>query len=113
MFFSIVIPCYKSAHTIRDVVELSTAELEKLGHTCEFVLVDDCSPDDGETICQLRALADDYSYVRVIELASNAGQHNALMAGLGQAQGEAIIGMDDDLLTHRSQLPILIEEFRM
>lgn len=111
MFFSIVIPCYKSSHTIRDVVEMSTEELTRLGHTCEFVLVDDCSPDNGETICELRALADDYSHVRVIELANNAGQHNALMAGLNETRGEAIIGMDDDLQTHPSQLPILVEEF--
>ena len=32
MLFSIVIPCYKSSHTIRDVVELSAAEYCELIH---------------------------------------------------------------------------------
>ena len=110
--YSVIIPCYKSSHTIREVVELTAAKLEELGRTpFEFVLVDDCSPDDGETICALRALADDYEYVKVIELAQNSGQHNAVMAGLNYAEGDALIAMDDDMQTHPSQLPKLFEAF--
>mgnify|MGYP000405365569 CR=1 FL=1 len=36
------------------------------------------------------------------------GQHNAIMAGLNYAEGDYIIGMDDDLQTHPSQIPKLI-----
>lgn len=112
MFFSVIIPCYKSAHTIGEVVELSIEQFERIGiDRYEFVLVDDASPDDGETLARLRMLADTYSCVRVVELACNAGQHNSLMAGLNEARGDAIIGMDDDLQTHPSQLPVLIAEF--
>lgn len=110
--YSVIIPCYKSSHTIREVVELTAAKLEELGRTpYEFVLVDDCSPDDGETICALRALADDHEYVKVIELAQNSGQHNAVMAGLNYAKGDTLIAMDDDMQTHPSQLPKLFEAF--
>ena len=110
--YSVIIPCYKSAHTIREVVELTAAKLEELGRTpFEFVLVDDCSPDDGETISTLRAVADDHKYVKVIELAHNAGQHNAVMAGLNYAEGDVLIAMDDDMQTHPSQLPKLFEAF--
>ena len=112
MLYSIVIPCYKSSHTIREAVELTAAMMEQLGKTpFEFILVDDCSPDDGETLAVLRALADEYDYVSVVELAQNAGQHNAIMAGLNYASGDAIVGMDDDLQTHPSQLPALFEAF--
>ncbi len=112
MLYSIVIPCYKSAHTIREVVELTSAKMEEMGKTpYEFVLVDDSSPDGGDTICELRALADEYPYVKVIELAQNAGQHNAVMAGLNHAEGEILIAMDDDMQTHPSQLPVMFEEF--
>jgi undecaprenyl-phosphate 4-deoxy-4-formamido-L-arabinose transferase len=94
------------------VVELTAAKLEELGRTpFEFVLVDDYSPDDGETICELRALADDHDYVKVIELARNSGQHNAVMAGLNYAEGDVLIAMDDDMQTHPSQLPKLFEAF--
>ena len=110
--YSIVIPCYSSSHTIRQVVEGATEKMNEMGRTpFEFVLVDDCSPDDGATVRELHALADEYDNITVVELAVNAGQHNAMMAGLNQAEGDAIISMDDDMQTHPSQLPKLFEEF--
>ena len=112
MLYSVVIPCYKSSHTISSVVELTMAELTRINKVpYEFVLVDDASPDEGETLQVLRSLADQYPCVRVVELAGNAGQHNAIMAGLNEARGDVIIGMDDDLQTHPSQLPALFEGF--
>lgn len=112
MLYSIIIPCYCSAKTIRQVVELTVPELERLGKTpYEFILVDDCSPDHGETIRELKQLVDEYAYVKVVELAKNAGQHNAVMAGLNRASGDVLIAMDDDLQTHPTQLPLLFEEF--
>ena len=110
--YSIVIPCYNSSHTIRNVVELTAKKMTELGRTpFEFVLVDDHSPDGGATVCELRKLADDHDYVKVIELAINSGQHNATLAGLNHASGDVLIGMDDDMQTHPSQLPVLLEEF--
>lgn len=112
MLYSVIIPCYKSSHTIRQVVEMTSAELNKLNKTpYEFILIDDCSPDDGETVLELRSLADDYNFVKVVELAHNSGQHNAVMAGLNVAEGDVLIAMDDDMQTHPSQLPALFEEF--
>ena len=47
MLLSIVIPCYRSAHTISKVVEMSMEVIDKIeGLDCEFVLVNDCSPDN-------------------------------------------------------------------
>ncbi|MDO4517760.1 MAG: glycosyltransferase [Bacillota bacterium] len=110
--YSIIIPCYKSAKSIREVVEMTSEELKNLNRTpFEFVLVDDYSPDEGATICELRSLADDYDFVRVVELAQNAGQHNAVMAGLNEAKGDVLIAMDDDGQTHWSQLRYLFDEF--
>ena len=112
MLHSVIIPCYKSSHTIRQVVEETSVVLTDIGRTpFEFVLVDDCSPDNGDTLCELKALAADYDYVTVVELAQNAGQHNAVMAGLNYAQGDVLIAMDDDMQTHPSQLPVMFEEF--
>ena len=112
MIYSIIIPCYRSSQTIRKVVEMTMQELEKLEiHQYEFVLVDDCSPDGGETMAALMGLVRDYDCVRVVELAKNAGQHNAVMAGLNYAQGDVFIAMDDDMQTHPSQLKYLLAEF--
>ena len=112
MLYSIIIPCYKSSRSIREVVEGTIEVLEGTGRIpYEFVLVDDHSPDGGDTVCALQALADDYRCIKVVELAQNAGQHNAVMAGLNEASGDALIAMDDDGQTHPSQLPALFEKF--
>lgn len=112
MLYSIIIPCYRSSATIRKVVEMTAAELERIGKVpFEFVLVDDYSPDDGATVRELEAVANDHPYVKVVELARNSGQHNAVMAGLNYASGDVLIAMDDDMQTHPSQLPVLFEEF--
>lgn len=112
MLYSVVIPCYKSAQSIRQVIELTAIELCRLNKKpFEFVLVDDYSPDDGATLKELRALADQYDYVTVVELAQNSGQHNAVMAGLNYASGDVIIAMDDDMQTHPSQLQKMFDEF--
>lgn len=108
MLYSVVIPCYNSAHTIRQVIESTAEELTREGRTpYEFILVDDFSPDDGATVSELISLSKDYKEVKVIELARNSGQHNAIMAGLHYAGGDYIILMDDDMQTHPSQLPAL------
>lgn len=112
MLYSIVIPCYKSSKTIRKVVEMTMQEMDRLGRReYEFVLVDDCSPDDGETMAALMGLVRDYACVKVVELAKNAGQHNAVMAGLNEGSGDVFIAMDDDMQTHPSQLGALLSEF--
>lgn len=112
MVYSIIIPCYKSSQTIRKVVEMTMQELDRLNRKeYEFVLVDDCSPDGGDTMAALMGLVRDYPCVKVVELAKNAGQHNAVMAGLNHATGDAFIAMDDDMQTHPSQLQYLLAEF--
>lgn len=112
MKYSIVIPCYNSSHTIRAVVEETAAEMKRLRRTpFEFILIDDYSPDGNATLTELRKLADEYDYVKIIQLAKNAGQHNATMAGLNYAEGDVIISMDDDGQTHCSQLEKLFSRF--
>lgn len=112
MLHSIIIPCYNSDQTIRKVVEMTMAEMDRLNRKeYEFVLVDDFSPNNPKTINVLKALAREYPCVRVIELAYNSGQHNAVMAGLNYAKGDVLIAMDDDMQTHPSQLQYLFAEF--
>lgn len=110
MLYSVVIPCYKSDQTIEHVVNQTREEMVRLGRgNVEFVLVNDCSPDGGKTIARLKEMAEVQKDVKVIDLAKNSGQHNALMAALRHAKGDVIIGMDDDGQTHPSQLGKLFE----
>lgn len=112
MRYSIVIPCYKSADTIETVVSTTAEEMNKMGRfDFEFVLVNDCSLDQGATIRKLKELASKMPYVRVIDLAKNSGQHNASMAGLRCATGDVFISMDDDMQTRPSELPKMFKAF--
>ena len=111
MLYTVIIPCYKSSETIRKVVEETMAQFEQMKRgEVEFVLVDDCSPDDGATVRALRTIVKDYPNVKAVELAKNSGQHNAQMAALNYAKGDFIISMDDDGQTSPTQLPKLLDE---
>lgn len=111
MLVSIVIPCYNSEHTIRDVVELTMREFEEMdGYECEFVLVNDNSKDS--TADAIRRLSEDYPRVHGLSLMRNFGQHNGLMCGMNYTSGDLVVGMDDDMQTHPSQLPVILNEMR-
>lgn len=111
MLISVVVPCYNSEHTIRELVELTLNEIKKLPeYEVEFVLVNDYSKD--KTWDVLRSLSDQYPFVKAINLAKNFGQHNAIMAGLNYTEGDLIVGMDDDMQTHPSQLPKLLDKMK-
>lgn len=104
---SIVIPCYNSEHTIAEVVELTMAEFAKLpGYDCEFVLVNDNSSDG--TFAQIRQLGERYPNVHGVSLMRNFGQHNGLMCGMNFVSGDLVMGMDDDMQTHPSQIPTIL-----
>ncbi|MDO4501620.1 MAG: glycosyltransferase family 2 protein [Coriobacteriia bacterium] len=102
MLVSVVIPCYYSEKTIAKVVRLTRQELTGAGYDYEFVLVNDGSTDG--TFAQIRELCAEDPCVVGVDCAKNMGQHNAIMAGLKQAQGDAVLLMDDDMQTHPSQV---------
>ena len=107
MLVSVVVPCYNSEATIGKVVEMVMAEFEKLpDYTCEFVLVNDNSRDG--TFEEIRRLCGKYKNVRGINLMRNFGQHNALMAAMNYVKGDLVLGMDDDMQTHPSQITKLL-----
>lgn len=111
MLVSIVIPCYNSEKSIRQVVELTMDVFRTLpDYECEFVLVNDNSRD--HTYEEIRALCRDYPNVKGISLMRNFGQHCALMCAMNYAGGDLVLGMDDDLQTHPSQIPKLLEKQR-
>ena len=95
MLISFVIPCYRSEKTLPDVVETIRRTMAKIPEAdLEFVLVNDCSPDNTwQTIC---GLAEKYDNVRGVNLAKNAGQQSAILAGLRFSKGDLVAVSDDD-----------------
>lgn len=109
MLISIVIPCYYSEKTIRKEAELILEEFtHNKGYECELILVNDGSTD--KTFDVIKELAREHSNIKGINLMKNFGQHNALMAGLRFTSGQYVMGMDDDMQTHPSQMFKLIHK---
>ena len=79
-------------------------------YDCEFVLVNDGSTDG--TYEKIKELAEKYPFVQGVNLLRNFGQHNALMAALHYVRGDYVLGMDDDMQTHPSQIHKLVEKIQ-
>ncbi|MEG1825685.1 MAG: glycosyltransferase family 2 protein [Gordonibacter sp.] len=107
MKISVVIPCYYSEKVIADVVSQTRAELVASGYDYEFVLVNDGSRD--KTFQAIEKLCEEDTRIKGIDLMRNFGQHNAIMAGLHETTGDAVLLMDDDMQTHPSQCLALIK----
>jgi glycosyltransferase involved in cell wall biosynthesis len=103
---SIVIPIYRGAQTIGSLVDLLINTLSK-EYRLEIVLVNDCSPDDSETIC-MKKCRERPDIVRFYSLAKNVGEHNAVMAGLNNCSGEWVVIMDDDFQNPVSEVRKLV-----
>lgn len=94
---SIVVPVYRSARILPQLVAQIHAEMckEGLSDRFELLLVNDASPDNSWQV--IRSLAAAHPFIRGISLRRNFGQHNAIMAGLNHAKGDFVVLMDDDL----------------
>lgn len=106
---SIVIPVYRSARILTDLTErIETVIRAIYGDAFEVILVNDCSPDGSWEVIQ--KLCQSRSWLKGINLRKNAGQHNAIMAGLRHATGRYIIMMDDDLQHSPADIPLLVAQ---
>lgn len=92
---SIVVPVYNGAKTVGPLVAaLSALEIEG---GMEIILVDDGSPDNSAEVCEGLAKAGGKVPVRAVLHSRNYGEHAAVLTGLRQVRGRAVITMDDDL----------------
>lgn len=99
---SIVVPVYKS----EDCLEALAARVDSVLKNYELILVNDCSPDKSWAV--IRNLAAGNRKIKALSLMKNAGQDNALMAGLSVASGEYVVIMDDDLQHDPVDIPRLL-----
>ena len=84
---SIVIPCYRSASYLGDVVKEILKKTKGI-NLKELILVDDGSPDDVWDV--IRKLSRENKLIKGIHFSRNFGQHAALMAGYRKAGGDYI-----------------------
>jgi len=106
---SFIIPCFCSEKTIESVVhEIEQTMKGKRGFTYEIILINDGSPDN--TYETIRKLGKDNSKIRGISLSKNYGQTSANLAGYKHAQGDIIVGCDDDGQTPVNEVFKLVDK---
>src|SRR5690606_10573479 len=105
---SIVIPVYRSAASLYDLIAELGRWLPELSPVYEVILIDDGSPDDSWRI--IDELSSSHPWVRGIALMRNYGQHNALLCGIRAARYDVTVTMDDDLQHPPSEIRKLIDE---
>lgn len=112
---SIVIPCYRSAPVLAGLVERTDTTMSALIKNglledWELILVIDGSPDNTASVAV--DIVKTHPRVRVLELRRNFGQHNALVAGIRDANFDTIVTIDDDLQHPPEEIPKLLAVLR-
>ena len=98
---STVTPVYKGAETLRELIskiQIYRDTLEKMNGPIvlsESIFVDDGSIDGSSDV--LIEIQNKYSWVKVVTLSRNFGQHSATVAGILHSSGDWIVTLDEDL----------------
>jgi undecaprenyl-phosphate 4-deoxy-4-formamido-L-arabinose transferase len=93
---SVVIPVYNEDASLPALFQRIYPALDALGRSYELIFVDDGSRDQSMRV--LRGQFDRRPDVtRVVLLATNFGQHMAILAGFQHARGEIVVTLDADL----------------
>jgi glycosyltransferase involved in cell wall biosynthesis len=108
--FSVIITCHHEEKSIDEFSGRLLQTLESMGRGHEIIFVNDGSTDG--TFDRLREIFEANPRVTVIaDIFRNAGQANAISAGISLARGHNHIFIDSDLQLDPEELPRLIEVF--
>jgi glycosyltransferase involved in cell wall biosynthesis len=104
---SIVIPVFNGESNCAELVGRLGKVLDVPSRRFEVLLVNDGSHDRSWAL--ISELAQEYPWVRGVDLMRNYGQHNALLCGIRDARFEVIVTMDDDLQNPPEEIPRLLD----
>lgn len=95
---SVVVPVYQGEHVLDELVEelsrLANPEPSRAWKLHEVVLVWDGAIDGSHVVLQRLEL--EYSWIRVVWLSRNYGQHAATIAGLASTSSDWVVTIDED-----------------
>ncbi|WP_045217516.1 glycosyltransferase family 2 protein [Desulfonatronovibrio magnus] len=104
---SIVIPVYRSAPWLEELIQEVSQVLENHSLSHEIILIDDSSPDNSWQV--IKDIAKNNTAVRGFQLMNNEGQIRATLCGLRHSQGNIVVTMDDDFQHRPDQILLLID----
>jgi undecaprenyl-phosphate 4-deoxy-4-formamido-L-arabinose transferase len=100
---SIIIPVYNAEQSLPGLIEGIARTMDGV---YEIIAVNDYSRDTSLRV--LRELASRYSCLRIVDLAKNVGQENAITAGFSMIRYDRVVCMDDDLQHDPADIPKLL-----
>lgn len=105
---SIIVPCYNEQETVnRFYEEIKKVTDEVVDYAFEFIYVNDGSKD--QTASLVKELHGKDERVCLVDFSRNFGKEAAMLAGMEQAQGDAVVIMDVDLQDPPELLPKMIK----
>jgi glycosyltransferase involved in cell wall biosynthesis len=107
---SVIAPIYNEGPGVDRFVARLAEVLEAASLDYELVLVDDGSTDDSWSRIARQALVD--PRVRGLRLSRNFGKEAALLAGLENAAGDAVVIIDSDLQHPPSVIPAMVRRWQ-
>jgi glycosyltransferase involved in cell wall biosynthesis len=109
--YSVIVPVFNSEKTLEELFTRISSVFSEPAINFEIIFVDDGSSDNSwEIIKNLKN--NNKETIKAARLSKNYGQHNATFCGLGFAEGNNIITIDDDLQTPPEEISKLISTMK-
>lgn len=112
----LVIPCYNEQEVLGETTKRLIVLLDEMRarnlispESCVFYVDDGSRDNTWKLICALSEAHPEH--IAGIKLSRNRGHQNALLAGLLQAPGDALISVDADLQDDLGVIPKMVEAF--
>jgi polyisoprenyl-phosphate glycosyltransferase len=110
-FISIVIPVFNNASSLPDLLaRFQELARQNPADQFEFVFVNDGSNDNSLDV--LFGLLQDEDRLRIVKLSRNFGSNAALLAGLNQANGDAVAVIAADLQDPPELIDTMLQDWR-
>src|SRR4029079_12585884 len=103
---SVVVPVVNEEASLRELHGRLRSVLDGLGDASEVVYVDDGSTDGSREVLEELGRGD--PALILVELAHNAGQHGAVLAGFQVSRGKIVVTLDADLQNPPEEIPKLL-----
>jgi undecaprenyl-phosphate 4-deoxy-4-formamido-L-arabinose transferase len=107
MRVSVVVPVYNEERNLPELLPRLQAVLDATGEPYELVFVDDGSSDRSLEVLK-DAARKRPDRIRVLELARNFGQHQAILAAFQDVTGDVVVTLDADLQNPPEEIPKLL-----
>jgi undecaprenyl-phosphate 4-deoxy-4-formamido-L-arabinose transferase len=103
---SVVVPAYNEEQNLGELYRRLRGVLDRIEGSSEMIFVDDGSTDGTRAL--LEGLAEQDPSLILVELARNAGQHAAVLAGFQVSRGRVVVTIDADLQNPPEEIPRLL-----